>query len=224
MVRILYRQSQSSHAITAESKSNNVSFMKVEDLNNDCRNILAVSSDYICYSVTQRKNLLRIIDKKAGDKVILRGHEHSVLDLRFATQDPTVLCSVDGGSATATPAAGESGSDVAGRSHTIVWRRSEGDWKMITDLPLYATLVRPHPNNANLWAIAHKGKMGIFSSSRHGSPNSNILMTETVGAYESLSMNVSLPAGEVITGETSFKIFVFIEQATNIFVLLCYSR
>eukprot|EP01032_Pedospumella_encystans_P018582 gene18582-21147_t len=88
------------------SKSNNVSFMKVEDLPLECRNILAVSETHICYSVTQKKNLLRIIDTQVGEKVILRGHENAVLDLRFAIAESGLLCSVDNG-------------EVSGKAHTI---------------------------------------------------------------------------------------------------------
>ena len=166
--------------------------MKVEDLPVDCRNILAASPSYICYSVTQRKNLLRVIDTQQGEKVILRGHEHSVLDLRFATSDPSCLCSVDCGGGAA-----ENYNDATGKPHTIVWKRQNGDWEKVTELPLRATMVRPHPTQSNIWAIANKGKVGIFSSSRHGSAST---APQVIGAFESLPMNISLQNGETVTG------------------------
>lgn len=55
-----------------ESRSNTVSLMKAEGQMNSCRNILAVTENYICYSV--RKNLLRIINTVSTEKILLRGN------------------------------------------------------------------------------------------------------------------------------------------------------
>lgn len=87
---IIDATSSFSYSITSDAppvKSNNVSFMKPEQLPLDCRSILAVGKSHICYSVTQKKNLLRLIDTSTGEKVILRGHESAVLDLRFSPAD-----------------------------------------------------------------------------------------------------------------------------------------
>lgn len=165
-----------------QSKSNNVSFMKVEDLAKDCRNILAVSESNICYSVTQKKNLLRIIDTERGDKVILRGHEHFVVDLCFAVADSTLLCSVDNG---------DDGS--AGKPHIIVWKKGEqGDWKVFAELPLRATIVRPHPQQGHLWLIARGGSLGVFSSQRSSA--------QPAGSYEGLPLHAELGSGELVLG------------------------
>lgn len=56
---------------TPESRSNTVSLMKAEGQMNSCRNILAVTENYICYSV--RKNLLRVINTVSTEKTLLRG-------------------------------------------------------------------------------------------------------------------------------------------------------
>jgi hypothetical protein len=141
---IIDATSSFSYSITSDAppvKSNNVSFMKPEQLPLDCRSILAVGKSHICYSVTQKKNLLRLIDTSSGEKVILRGHESAVLDLRFSPADSNsrCLCSVDAGSNDG-PAAGyasSSSSHVDSKPHTIVWEKQElGDWKMIVELPL----------------------------------------------------------------------------------------
>lgn len=156
--------------------------MKVEDLPRDCRNVLAVSETHICYSVTQKKNLLRIIDTQLGEKVILRGHEHSVLDLRFAATDSALLCSVDSGDGP--------------KAHTIVWKKAEqGDWKVHAELPLRATTVRPHPVSADLWLVAGKDALGIFSSA--------VSATLAVSAahYQALPLHLVLANGETIAGE-----------------------
>lgn len=166
------------------SKSNNVSFMKVEDLPLQCRNILAVSETHICYSVTQKKNLLRIIDTQVGEKVILRGHENAVLDLRFALADSGLLCSVDNG-------------EVSGKAHTIVWKKQEqqGDWKVIAELPLAAVLVRPHPVKADLWLIASSTAVGIFSAAANAS------LATAAQNYQALPYHLILDQGESIVGK-----------------------
>lgn len=169
-----------------ESKSNNVSFMKVEELPVLCRNILAVSESYICYSVTQKKNLLRVIDTQLGEKVILRGHEHAVLDLKFAAVDAGLLCSVDAGGS----------EEVSGKPHIIVWKKHEqGEWKVFAELPVRASMVRPHPLQAHVWLVAHEGRLAVFSSQRSAAA--------PVSSYEALSMHVSLPAGETVKGTGS---------------------
>jgi len=174
------------------SKSNNVSFMKVEDLPLECRNILAVSETHICYSVTQKKNLLRIIDTQVGEKVILRGHENAVLDLRFAIAESGLLCSVDNG-------------DVSGKAHTIVWKKNEqqGDWKVHAELPLSAILVRPHPVRADLWLVAGPTALGIFSAT------SNASLSSAAQSYQALPHHLLLDQGESIVGKLLFRLFFF---------------
>lgn len=159
-----------------------MSFMKVEDLPLDCRNVLAVSETHICYSVTQKKNLLRVIDTQLGEKVILRGHEHSVHDLRFAATDSAVLCSVDSGEGS--------------KAHTIVWKKQEqGDWKIHAELSLRATTVRPHPVQADLWLVACPSSLGIFSA------RANPSLAVAAGSYEALPLHLVLADNETIVGE-----------------------
>jgi len=178
-----------------ESKSNNVSFMKVEDIPMDCRNVLAVSETHICYSVTQKKNLLRIIDTQLGEKVILRGHEHSVHDLRFAASDSAMLCSVDSG-------------EGASKAHTIVWKKQEqGDWKIHAELGLRASMVRPHPVQADLWLVAGGRSLGIFSA--RASPT----VAAAAASYEALPLHLVVADNESIVGElNSFAQFACEEQ------------
>lgn len=176
-----------------ESKSNNVSFMKVEDLSRDCRNILAVSDSYICYSVTQKKNLLRVIDTQLGEKVILRGHEYFVCDLSFSVANAKLMCSVDNG------AGNDSANEVAGKPHTIVWSKSEqeGDWKVFAELPLRAALVRPHPQQAHTWLIARGSRLGVFSSQRSAGAAAAPVMS-----YEALPIHAVLDSSESVVGKT----------------------
>lgn len=169
--------------------------MKVEDLPSDCRNILAVSETHICYSVTQKKNLLRIIDTQVGEKVILRGHEHAVLDLRFAVTDSCLLCSVDNG-------------ENSGKAHTIVWKKNEqqGDWKVHAELPLRAVLVRPHPVRADLWLVAGPNTLGIFSAAANAS------LSAAAQTYQSLAHHVVMDKGETIVGKRQFLFWVFYQK------------
>ena len=59
---------------TPESKCNTVSFMKIDDIAKNCRNLLAVSDCYICYAVSGNRSL-RVIQKETGEKSILRGYK-----------------------------------------------------------------------------------------------------------------------------------------------------
>ena len=79
-----------------DTKSNNVSFMKVESLHPDTRNLLATCDSFICYSVTAKKNLIRVIHTVTGEKNILRAHEFPIVDLKFS-DNGKFLCSVDNG-------------------------------------------------------------------------------------------------------------------------------
>jgi hypothetical protein len=149
---------------------------------------LAVSDSYICYSVTQKKNLLRIIDTQLGEKVILRGHEHFVVDLAFSIADPSLLCSVDNGGGAA-----ENWNDVTGKPHTIVWsKREHGDWRVFAELPLRATMVKAHPLQAHTWLIAQEGRLGVFSSQRTAA--------QPVASYEALPLHARLGQDETVAG------------------------
>lgn len=162
-----------------ESKSNTVSFMKVEELSPDCKSLLAVSDSCICYSVTQKKNLLRLMDTISGEKEILRGHDGSITDLKFSA-DGKVLCSTDNGT-------------VAGKPHTIVWKKTEGGiaFQLSTQMMLKGTMLAAHPSQNNIWAISDKASVGIFSSAR---VNMNI-----PAKYAELPMSVSYET-ENVTG------------------------
>ncbi|KAJ1397808.1 hypothetical protein B484DRAFT_257601, partial [Ochromonadaceae sp. CCMP2298] len=161
------------------SKSNNVSFMKAEPLPLGLRNVLAVSDTHICYSVTSKKNLLRVIDTLSGEKVILRGHESAVLDLQFSPADGSVLCSVDD--------AGGAGFD--GKPHCIVWRKQGGcDWQTHASLLLPATQVVPHPQSPLVWALCDGVRVGVVDCAQ----GSQL----TAGSYEALPLNVRLEGSQ----------------------------
>jgi hypothetical protein len=137
------------------SKSNNVSFMKIEDLNKNCRNILAVSESYICYSVTQKRNVLRVIDTITGEKAILRSHESAILDVKISPVDSSTFCSVDSG-AGATP-------------RVVVWKavnEKKVEFNPAVTLSVPATVVVAHPLQSNIWAISDKRNLAVFSASR----------------------------------------------------------
>lgn len=165
-----------------ESKSNTVSFMKVEDLSRDCKSLLAVSESCICYSVTQKKNLLRLMDTISGDKEILRGHDGAITDLKFSV-DGLVLCSTDN-------------SAVAGKAHTLVWKKNENgiSFSVATQMMLKGTMLAPHPSQNNVWAISDGNSVGVFSSAR---VNMNI-----PAKYAELPMSVTFDT-ETVTGEST---------------------
>lgn len=171
-----------------ESKSNTVSFMKVEDLSSDCKSLLAVSESCICYSVTQKKNLLRLMDTISGDKEILRGHDGAITDLKFSV-DGSVLCSTDNGSA-------------AGKPHTIVWKKNDNgiSFQIATQTMLKGAMLAAHPTQSTVWAISDRTSVGVFSSTR---VNLNI-----PARYAELSMSVTFD-NETVTGMKCLRLFCY---------------
>lgn len=149
-----------------ESKSNNVSFMKVEDLDVNCRNLLLTSDSYVCYSVTQKKNLLRVIDTITGEKTILRGHEGAILDLHLSPVDHNSFCSVDNTSSGAGP-------------HSIIWKKAaEGfAFNPVASFALRASCVVAHPLLPYIWCAAEKSELAVFSSNK-GSSNQTASMDQ----------------------------------------------
>mmetsp|Transcript_25868 Transcript_25868/g.48552 ORF Transcript_25868/g.48552 Transcript_25868/m.48552 type:complete len:1013 (-) Transcript_25868:208-3246(-) len=132
-----------------DPKCNSVCLMKSDK--RVYRNMIAVSKNFICYTV--KGNLLRVIDSEVGEKVLLRGHESPVLDVRFSPADENVLCSVD---------AGEGGS-----SHVHLWRltMTSGviDQTLQCSLPLRANNVKSHPLTPSVWGISCGNQLGLLN-------------------------------------------------------------
>ena len=158
---------QSHHDFSAatkipESKCNNVSFMKVEVLPSELRNLLAVSESYICYAVTTKRNLLRLINTITGDKIILRGHEAAVIDLKFSPTDNNMLCSIDRGDSGDSP-------------HVFFWQKEEGNealnFQSIAKLGLQATFLLPHPSQSHIWLLADARHVGLYSTKSGSMPS-----------------------------------------------------
>ncbi len=163
------------------SKSNNVSFMKIEELNKNCRNILAVSESYICYSVTQKRNVLRVIDTITGEKAILRSHDSAILDLKISPVDSATFCSVDNGS--------------SATSHVVVWKavnEKKVEFSPYATLPIPATIVVAHPSQSSIWAISDKRNLAVFSATR--------IQEDKPSSYDQLPSHATVD-NESITGE-----------------------
>jgi hypothetical protein len=137
----------------AVSKSNNVSFLKVDDLDPDLRNILVVGESFICYSVTAKRTSIRAIDTVSGEKALLKGHESSILDLKLSVSDSQTFCSVDCGADTS-------------KSHVFVWKRADGkslDFKLVLQSKLSAKMVQSFPKG-DAWGISDGRRIGILTS------------------------------------------------------------
>lgn len=160
-----------------ESKCNTVSLLKADNVVGDCRNLLAVTDNYICYSV--RKNLLRIIHTVSSEKTLLRGHADAVADMQFSMAG-NIMCSTD-----------EGDSD---EYHTFMWKLTESaelSASILGMLRLKGNIVQPHPNRTNVFALTsgQAGKIGIICSDFSGD----------VTGYDSLPCNISLPSDQTIT-------------------------
>ena len=149
-------------------RCNDVSFMKIEELDENCRNILAVANTYICYSVTSKRNLLRLIDSLTGEKGILRAHEANIADIQVSPVDHSYFGSVDSVESTSF-------------SHTFIWKRGAKniDFTQAASLPMKANLIRAHPEQATVWAVCDGKQFSVF----------NIDKIPSNPSYSSFSMN-----------------------------------
>ena len=162
---------------TPEPMCNTVCFLKSEELNPKCRNLLAVSNSYICYIV--KKSKLRVIHTESSKMALLQGHEFPILDLKFSKADCRVLCSIDDNPT----------DDVAGSctARIIIWRldySEEVTSKILAQFAFGAAVVQPHPLIADVWAVAKGHNVGIISGSLESG--------EMLKSYEELSLHATV--------------------------------
>jgi hypothetical protein len=148
-----------SESAPIDPNCNTVSLMKSDK--RVYRNMIAVSQQFICYTV--KGNLLRVIDSAMGEKVLLRGHESPVVDVRFSPADDNVLCSVD---------SGESDSS----NHIHLWHLALNgnviEQTLQFSLPLKANNVKSHPLSSRLWGISFGNQFGLFHADLDGGAQS----------------------------------------------------
>ena len=132
-------------------KCNGVCYMKNEG--KSIKNTLTTNQKYICYSV--KGNLIRIIKEKTSDKLLLRGHESTICDMKFSIVNSDILCSIDDGT---------HGANIN------VWKLSkdiEFTSQSICTLPLSASLVQSHPLASTLWVVSHQSSICLISTIHH---------------------------------------------------------
>lgn len=172
-----YSRSYTGNEETPEPMCNTVCFLKSEDLNPKCRNLLAVSNSYICYIV--KKSKLRVIHTESSKMALLQGHEFPILDLKFSKADCSVLCSID-----------DSPTDDVAASFTariIIWRldySEEVTSNILAQFAFGASVVQPHPLTADVWAVAKGSNVGIISGSLESG--------EMLKSYGELSLNATV--------------------------------
>lgn len=170
-----------------------MSFLKIDDLDADLRNILVVGESFICYSVTAKRTSIRAIDTVSGEKALLKGHDSSILDLKISTTDNDVFCSVDNGSDRSKP-------------HTIIWRRAtDKPFNFKTELKsvLPAKIIQPFPVS-NAWGISDEHHIGIISTT-----------DQAVTAYTQLPFHLAFE-DEITTGTELYYVYVNVFLLKNI--------
>jgi hypothetical protein len=143
---------------TVDPKCNTVCFMKSEG--NLHRNTISTNSKYICYAV--KGSLVRVIHASTGDKLLLRGHESPICDMKFSTADLDLLCTID---------EGNTGSNI------FVWKLSkENEFTntLVCSLPFTASCVHSHPLSPCLWTFSHESVVCLFSTSQPPSSGSRL--------------------------------------------------
>jgi hypothetical protein len=172
---------------TPESKCNSVSFMNIDIVAPNCRNLLAVSDSYICYAIKRSK--LRVIHTVSTQTVLLKGHEFPILDLKFSPADKTILCSVDDISDDTT--------GTSGCPRIIIWQLHEGEGQalscsILSQFAIGATIVQPHPKLAHVWAVAKGSSVGIVTVEL-GKGGAG----EKITSYKELSISRTYPGGSI---------------------------
>lgn len=141
---------------TPEPMCNTVSFMKQETLNPQCRNVVAVSESYVCYTV--KKTKLRVIHTESSKLALFQGHDFPIVDLKFSQVDRSFFCSVDDslGSEIIIPA-----------TPRAIIRQLKFDTELdsivLAQFPVAASMVQPHPKIAHVFAIAKGNRVGVIS-------------------------------------------------------------
>ena len=111
------------------------------------RNSIASNRNFVCYSV--KGVSIRVIHTSTAEKDLLRGTE-MLTDMRFSSADPSLLASSTASSIT-------------------VWRLVSTDTSLsnevVCSLPLGADFITPHPVLPQVWAVALKHQIALFSSS-----------------------------------------------------------
>lgn len=163
----------------AVSKSSNISFLKVDDLDPDLRNILVVGDSFVCYSVTAKRTSIRAIDTTTGEKSLLKGHESFILDLKLSVSDNHTFCSVDHGSDPNKP-------------HIFVWERSGSqsiEFQMTFQSKLRAKMVQSYPIGDS-WGISDGHNIAVLTKDHVKATN-----------YNQLPYHISLE-DETVSGKT----------------------
>lgn len=150
-----------------EPKSNSVCYMKNEG--KSVKNTLTTNQKYICYSV--KGSLIRVIKEKTSDKLLLRGHENAISDMKFSIINQDILCSVDDGS----------------QGNTIfIWKLSkeaEFTSETICTLPLPASLIQSYPLTSTIWAVSHQSSICLISSLYHNLTNNQRLTYDNFSCH-----------------------------------------
>lgn len=133
------------------------------------KNTLTTNQKYICYSV--KGNLIRVIKEKTSDKLLLRGHENTISDMKFSVIDQDILCSIDNGT---------HGNNI------FIWKllkEIEFTSETICTLPLPATLLQSHPLASTIWAVSNQSSICLISSVHHNSSNNQRLSYDNFSCH-----------------------------------------
>lgn len=113
-------------------------------------NILTINSKYICY--TLKGNLIRIIQTTTGDKLLLKGHENNICDMKYSIINSNILCSIDNG---------------LNGLNIFIWKLFKDtifNSQIMCNLPLSATLIQSHPTSSSVWAVSHESSICLIST------------------------------------------------------------
>ena len=136
-----------------DSKMNTVAFMKPCELHPKVRNAASAGDKYISYPL--KKNFIRIIESESTQKSLLRGHQATVLDVRFSKVESSILCSVD------------EGKDLdAKKASVFIWEMTETETELksavLREYNVPACIIEPSPVDGHCFAIASDTEFGLI--------------------------------------------------------------
>lgn len=161
------------------------------------RNLLGVSPMYLCYTV--RETLLRVINTITTDKVILRGHEERVQDMKFSPIASTgLLCSVD-----------DNSTDDSSKHHIFIWKLTQSqsllNYVTVKSFFLSACFVLPHPISPDTWLIASNNPQGSLGLLTTADDSDEVKSYSHLKLHKTYSSHYSI-SGKLICG-TLYPIF-----------------
>jgi len=156
-----------------DCKQNQVSFLPFQSISSLTKNTLAISKNYICYTVKNKQ--IRVIHQFTTEKSLLSGHHYQPLDMLFNNINPNIICTCD------------INDNDNNNGNVYIWTMDNSNDVLTTSLSYHynlpANIIASHNTISNVWAIGYNNHIAIISTSNP--------LTSLASKYDDLSLNGS---------------------------------